>query len=139
MQPRILLVDDDKNNLFLLAKMLAPYGRVEQTTNGYVALAMYKASLESDNRFYLLFLDIEMPEINGREVLRQLREYEELYLRMDDFQATVVMATANSNKDVIEQSFKEGCEYYMLKPYRAEQIKKVMDNLGVKAREPIFR
>ncbi len=66
---RLLVVDDNKVNRLLLARSLETQGhRVELAENGRVALEMLRAG-----SFDLMLLDIEMPEMDGFEVLEVLK------------------------------------------------------------------
>jgi class 3 adenylate cyclase len=65
---RLLVADDNKVNRLLMARNLSLQGhQVETAENGRVALEMLRKG-----RFDLLLLDIEMPDMNGFEVLEQL-------------------------------------------------------------------
>jgi class 3 adenylate cyclase len=65
---RLLVADDNKVNRLLLTRTLELQGhRVSSAENGRVALAMLRAE-----RFDLLLLDMEMPELDGFQVLEQL-------------------------------------------------------------------
>ena len=66
---RLLVVDDNKVNRLLLGRNLELAGhRVAAAENGRVALAMLRSE-----PFDLLLLDIEMPEMDGFQVLEQVR------------------------------------------------------------------
>ncbi len=68
-QPRILLVDDELNNLRLLEGLLEPEGYITQTAcSGVEALTIAKLSPPD-----MILLDIMMPEMDGFEVCKQLR------------------------------------------------------------------
>jgi adenylate cyclase len=68
--PLILLVDDDSSNLFLLEELLLCEGYTSQlAASGTEALAIAATSLPD-----LILLDVMMPEMDGFEVCRRLRE-----------------------------------------------------------------
>jgi CheY-like chemotaxis protein len=67
---RILAVDDQTDNLVFLRLLLEAEGyEVETATNGLEALAKLEANPPD-----LLLLDLEMPEIDGYEIIRQVRQ-----------------------------------------------------------------
>lgn len=66
---KVLVVDDNKSNLHLLFGMLKDDYRVIPATNGFAALKIAKDSSPPD----LIILDIDMPEMDGYEVCRQLK------------------------------------------------------------------
>ena len=66
---RLLVVDDNKVNRLLLARTLELQGHsVALAENGRVALEMLRRE-----RFDLLLLDMEMPEVDGFQVLEQMK------------------------------------------------------------------
>jgi len=65
----ILIVDDTPENLDLLAEILMPHYRVRAANGGARALAAARSEPQPD----LVLLDIMMPDMDGYEVLRQLR------------------------------------------------------------------
>lgn len=68
-RPKLLLVDDYVSNLQALTEILAETYDVEIADNGREALR-----LVAQNRFDLILLDIVMPELDGYEVCRQLKQ-----------------------------------------------------------------
>ena len=70
-QPRILVVDDTPDNLFLMNGLLGDRYDVVQATCGREALAVSM----SDNPPDMVLLDIMMPDMDGYEVLRRIRQH----------------------------------------------------------------
>jgi DNA-binding response OmpR family regulator len=70
---RILLVDDESDVTMVLTFALEDYGfEVESYNNPLVALSNFKP-----NYYDLAILDIKMPEMNGLELLREIRKEDE--------------------------------------------------------------
>lgn len=69
----ILIVDDKDENVELLERMLgeAGYGRIQSTTHPQAVCAMHQAQ-----RFDLILLDLQMPEMDGFEVMEGLKKIE---------------------------------------------------------------
>ncbi len=103
----LLIVDDDPLIIQAIAKALQGLGRLRFATGGREALAL--ASAEPPD---LLLLDAQMPDLNGLEVLRQLRE------RSDTRDLQVIVITSQSD-DATEQSALElGAADFLAKPVR---------------------
>jgi len=110
---RILAVDDAPDNLVLLDKLLKRQGfDVIKASSGKECLAK-SASDHPD----LVILDVAMPEMNGFETLKYLRENE---ITKD---IPVIILTANS-KDAksIEQGFSLGADEYLTKPIEQDEL-----------------
>src|SRR6185369_1580545 len=96
MQPprsSLLLVDDDSSSRALLRHYLQPHGfDITDAASGAEALAVLEGQ-----RFDLVLLDVEMPEMGGLDVLRALR------LKHTAADLPVMMATVhNSTSDIVE-------------------------------------
>jgi len=135
MATRILLVDDEPNNLYLLEKMLKPYGLIFSATSGEEGFEMFQKAHQAKKPFDVLFLDIVMLDgIQGDEVQRRIREWESFYLQLDDPVISIVIASTVRKREMIEQMIEEGGQFYMNKPYRIENIVKIMDALGIEVK-----
>ena len=110
---KILAVDDAPDNLILLDKLLKRQGfDVVNAASGRECLA--KSASDSPD---LIILDVAMPEMNGFETLKHLRE-NEITRRIP-----VIILTANS-KDArsIEEGFALGADEYLTKPIDQDEL-----------------
>ncbi|MGM3307677.1 diguanylate cyclase domain-containing protein [Anabaena sp. WFMT] len=105
----ILIVDDNPDNLRLLSKMLESKGfKVKKTVSGQVAIQA--AKIEPPN---LILLDINMPDINGYEVCRQLKSQTEtanipiIFISALDQTRDKIMAFEIGGVDYITKPFQE--------------------------------
>jgi adenylate cyclase len=107
---RILVVDDNEDNRYTLAKRLKRerYEDVALATNGREAL-----DLIARQPFDLILLDIMMPEMNGYEVLERLKA--------DDLlrHVPVIMISAISELDSVVRCIELGAEDYLPKPFNS--------------------
>ncbi len=109
---RILMVDDDRINLSILAGILRPEGyELSQAASGEATLESYAASPPD-----LVLLDVMMPGIDGFTTCRRLKE---LY---GDLCAPVIFITAKSESDDVVQGFAAGGVDYLPKPFRAKEV-----------------
>ena len=69
----LLIVDDDEMNRAILENIFSPFYAIEQRENGRVGL---EAALSLRDRLCAVLLDVVMPEMNGIQVLRELRDWE---------------------------------------------------------------
>lgn len=129
---RALVVDDDLINRKYLQVLLKDYGACDVAENGKGAIALIQKALDENEAYYdVIFLDIMMPEMNGHETLTAIRSYEEKKGIDVGNGAKVVMVTCLEDKKNILSSFREGCEYYLVKPLQPEKIYNLLTELGL--------
>ena len=119
--PSILYIEDDLANRTLVKRILEAEGyRVLEAESGVQGLEIAR-----DERPALIFVDISMPDMDGYEVTRQLRQ-------MDGVRRTPIVAlTANVMKGDREKSLEAGCSDYIQKPLDVDKLPgTVVDLLG---------
>lgn len=105
-QSRILVVDDEELNRDMLSRRLERHGyRVDVASGGGEALRLTESA-----PYDAVVLDVMMPQIDGVEVLRRLRE------RFLGTQLVVIMATAKDGREDIVQALQLGANDYVTKP-----------------------
>jgi CheY-like chemotaxis protein len=114
-EQRVLVADDDADIRQLLRDRLVAKGyRVQVAEDGIRALESVRAE-----SFSGLILDIGIPHMDGLEVLRRIREW--------DQQLPIVMVTASGSKDLAIQAIGMGAQAYLLKPFDVAELHRVMD------------
>ncbi len=101
---RILVVDDEQDILDILHEHFAKECDVETAADGMTALAIVRA-----RRPDVIFLDINMPGINGVDVLKSVKEL--------DATIPVLMVTANADNALAAEAIKRGAFSYVPKPF----------------------
>jgi pilus assembly protein CpaE len=109
---RILVVDDSPINLKLVSAALTPAGyEIITAQNGREALQRIEG-IEPD----LVILDVMMPELNGYEVCRRLRQ------RAHFGQLPIMMLTANDSLEERINGLEAGADDYMSKPFEIPEL-----------------
>lgn len=118
---RVMVVDDDPDALSLMEKILTDDGFELIKVSNATEVGLKAAQLSPD----LILLDFLMPEINGFEVCKALRESELT-------RATPIMAvTCLSKEQDIERIFDCGADEYLAKPFKVDQLlEKVHELIG---------
>lgn len=117
---RVLVVEDMKVNLMLIIKLLGKHGlRIDSAANGLEAVEMLK-NFDYD----LVFMDCQMPEMDGFEATREIRIYEETKKKKH---TTIVALTADAMTGDREKCLNAGMDDYMNKPVRALQISDMLE------------
>ena len=109
---KIMIVDDDPDALALMEKILSNEGYELIKVSNATEVGLKAAQMTPD----LILLDFLMPELDGFQVCRVLRESE---LTAD----TPIMAvTCLSKEEEIERIFEAGADDYLAKPFKVEQL-----------------
>jgi CheY-like chemotaxis protein len=114
---RVLIADDDVRNVFALASVLERQGmEVQFAENGNEAIA----SLEADPEIDLVLMDIMMPELDGYEAMRRIRELPRFA------KLPIISLTAKAMKGDREKSIASGASDYITKPVDTDQLLSLM-------------
>jgi two-component system chemotaxis response regulator CheY len=73
---RILIVEDEFLSWQLLQSYVAEYGGAEVAVDGEEAIRKVEAAYEAGRPFYLVFMDIVLPRLDGQAAILAIREYE---------------------------------------------------------------
>ena len=108
---KVLIVDDDESIRWVLNKGLKKKGyRVDLAQNGREAIQM----VEEQNHYFMVFLDIFMPDMNGLDVLKKIKQVQpDLFI--------VIMTAQRTMKNTIE-AMQQGAYDYITKPFNLEEI-----------------
>ncbi len=125
MSRRILIVDDEPLNLDLLSQELADLGHVtENAASGADALKKMRGFDPE-----LIFLDYQMPGMNGIEVLREIRK--------QDKNLPVIIITAYGTIERAVEAIKTGADDFITKPFDPEHlavvVKKALERAELKS------
>jgi two-component system chemotaxis response regulator CheY len=127
----ILIVEDDFVTRHLEVSMLGEYGNCEVAVNGSEAVAAFERHLAENDPYDLILLDILIPEMDGHEVLQQIRESEEEQ-GIVGFERTRVIVVSNLNDmDTISRSFRRQSDSYIIKPITKAKIAREMKRVGL--------
>ena len=123
---KILLAEDNEINTEIALRLLEEMGlTVACAENGEEAVEKFAASAEGE--FDLIFMDIQMPKVDGYEATRQIRTLE----RSDAETVPVVAMTANAFTDAMEESKAAGMTGFITKPLVITQIYEALDQAGL--------
>lgn len=115
---RVLVVDDNELNRMIAVEMLKPTGlEIDTAENGEQALEMIQAQ-----RYDMVFMDHQMPVMDGVEAVRAIRQLEGEYFR----EVPVIALTANTGAEQQEQYAKAGMNGYLSKPFELEDIYRLL-------------
>ena len=120
----ILLVEDNEGDVFLITDALAQTKlghRVHVASNGEVALEMLKGEKKHADFDVpdLMILDINLPKINGKQLLEEVKQDNELR------QIPIIILTSSSYKQDVIDCYKSYASSYIVKPHHSEDFKEI--------------
>lgn len=122
---KVLLVDDEKRMLDLLALYLRPHNySCRKAVSAKEALSFLK-----DEIFDIVLIDIMMPEMNGWELCQEIRKNSDI---------PIIMVTAREQKEDIIKGLKLGADDYVTKPFDENELLARMEAL-LRRTEPLKR
>jgi CheY-like chemotaxis protein len=128
----ILIAEDDAGHARLIEKNLTRAGLrnpIQRFDNGQAVLDFLLGNGTGPRRRtetpYLLLLDIRMPQVDGIEVLRQLKQHQELR------KIPVIMLTTTDDPREVERCHAIGCSSYIVKPVDYEKFAEAIKSLGL--------
>jgi len=117
----VLIVDDDQFIRKLVATTLEDVAEFElhEAADGLEAIEVARAARPS-----LVFLDVDMPRMNGIEACRRLREDGATR------EITIVMLTAAHDDSVESEAERAGADLFLTKPFSPLELLRLVDQLG---------
>ena len=114
----ILIVDDAEMNRMMLSDMLGDQYDYVEAADGREALRILEKNVSID----LILLDINMPEMNGFEVLEEMNRYHWID------EVPVIMITAEESVESMEHAYSLGVTDYIPRPFNVYIVRRRVEN-----------
>jgi osomolarity two-component system sensor histidine kinase SLN1 len=127
---RVLVADDNATNVEVVSRMLKleDVYDVAIAKDGQEAYELVKASMEKNQRFDVIFMDIQMPNVDGLQSTRLIRKM--------GYVAPIVALTAFSEESNVKECIESGMDEFLSKPIRRPALKKVLKKFVTIPEEP---
>ena len=127
----VLLAEDSPVNQKVTVGLLERQGyQVTVAADGYEAVQYYR---HHNEEFDLILMDIQMPQMDGFEATREIREWEER--REAARRVPIIALTAHAMKGDRERMLREGMDDYMAKPIDSQELFELVDRWSDRSRE----
>lgn len=127
---RILVVDDDMVSRKKMEVILQEFGDCFLAESGQDAILVFREASAKNIPFDLISLDITMPDINGIDVLKQIRQMESDRAVPPERQARVMMVSSHADQNLVLGSVAAGCNNYIVKPFERAKVVEKLRMLG---------
>lgn len=121
---KFLVVDDSETMRQLLIETLKDIAKCDEAEDGIIAFKKYNESLDTNELYDLILLDIAMPNMDGIKLLTLIREQEEFSNMEAKIKTPIFIVSAYPNQK--KKAFGCGCDEYFVKPIDiAELLEKI--------------
>jgi CheY-like chemotaxis protein len=111
----ILLAEDSAENRALFGYFLKGSGyNPDLAENGLVAVRKFQ-----ENQYHMVFMDMQMPELDGYSAILKIREFESANQRR---RTPVIALTAFARAEEIAKGFAAGCDFHLAKPIKKTEL-----------------
>lgn len=118
MEGKILIVDDAAFMRMMIRDTLKKngYEDIIEASDGEIAVESYKTENPD-----LVIMDITMPNKNGLEALKEIREF--------DTNAKIVMCSAMGQESMVVEAIRNGARDFIVKPFKADRVLKTVQGI----------
>ena len=129
---RFLVVDDDFETRRIVQKLLRPFGDVDVATDGEEGVDAFARALKEKEPYSLVTMDILMPNVDGQQALREIRQIEKEQGIPVDSQVKVIMISGLDNSEELHDAFFLGeATSYIVKPINHSILLEEISKLGI--------
>lgn len=127
---RVLVADDNATNIEVASRMLKleDVHDVTIAKDGQEALDLVKANMDNQMRFDVIFMDVQMPNLDGLQSTKLIRQM--------GYTAPIVALTAFSDDSNIKECMESGMDDFLSKPIRRPALKQVLVKFATIPEEP---
>ena len=131
---KILVAEDDYIARHALMALLRGYGDVDVAVDGAESLEAFRAALETGEGYDLVFMDIVMPEMDGLEASRRIRDLERHHGVAPRREAKIIMTTGLCDPRTVFRALnKSHATDFLVKPCEADSVRETLSRVGVAA------
>ena len=124
---RILLVDDNEINVLLGTTVLQSLGYgCETASDGIKAIAMVQEANASASPFDIILMDLHMPDVDGFEATRAIRDMEQTGLH----RSQIIALTADSTPDTSRRALEAGADHTLVKPFGQAELRDILERFA---------
>ena len=128
----IYVVDDSEKTCQLMCKILKSAGHAVRTETDPAQAIDFLLDIQDPNLVSVIFLDVMMPKISGHQLLKKIKENEQLK------DIPVIFLTSKDDTAVMMKTYEDGAEYFMTKPTSKNQLLYAVNNVLTKEEVKIY-
>ncbi len=117
-----LIVDDVLLIRKFLIRILSEYGHCDSVEDGHKALSFHSEAFQKREPYQLLCLDIMMPNLDGLQVLKRIRNFEQSHHIGANDKIKIIMITSMKELSYVNRALEFGCDDYVVKPIETDLL-----------------
>ena len=127
---RVLVADDNSTNIEVVRRLLKLEDVYDVTIarDGREAYDLVKTNMENNQNFDVIFMDVQMPNLDGLQSTRLIRKM--------GYSAPIVALTAFSEESNVKECMESGMNEFLSKPIRRPALKQVLAKFATIPEEP---
>ena len=125
---KILIVEDEYVALTKMQYMLSKFGKCDLAQDGQEALNLFHKAYLNSSRYDLITIDINIPIINGLDLLKIMTK-DEILLFIPP--AKKIIVTASTSTNYVYQAKDNKCDAYLMKPVKQENLIEKLKAIGI--------
>lgn len=125
---KILVVDDEYVALTKMTTLLSPYGECDAATHARQAFELFKNASESGEPYGLITIDIHLPDIDGIELLKMIRQSERHF---GGAIAKKIIISVEGSAHNVTLAARNECDAFLVKPVTRATLADKLASIGV--------
>jgi two-component system chemotaxis response regulator CheY len=130
---KVLIIEDDPTARLMLKSMLDKFGEVTESRTGGEGMQSFYSALSANSPYDLVCLDIGLPEMDGLDLLRFIRNVEG---EKHGKRSVVIVISARNDSEAVENMLGLGADGYLVKPINRAQLLGQLNALGLRLNSP---
>jgi two-component system chemotaxis response regulator CheY len=127
---RTLIVEDVHFLALILQRIINPYSKSDFAHNGAIAVEKYTKAFTKGRPYDLICLDLMLPEMDGFEVLKSIRQFEDDFNLPESERIKIVVISSFNDRKTVSKARAAGCDGYIAKPFRKDQVLASLAKVG---------
>ncbi len=129
---KFLIAEDDLISRKVMQNYLGPYGEGNTAVDGREALDAFNETINSNEPYDLICMDIMMPKMDGMQAVKEIREIEKrMDIKSADRVKIIIISAVENPKNVFAAIYEEGSFGYLYKPVSREDLVNELRRLGL--------